>query len=145
MTMEDQLRYGRIAIVVVITVLLIAAITVAIAYSASAKASDVQQSGVNSLSDTAMWVLGIIGGYALIIAEILRRHDNDLTELKSRQPKVTRELCEANMLILKNELDHGVERFLRVESALDSLEEELKLQANRHKEIMTGIETLMKK
>ena len=140
MTRENQLRYARIIIIiaaVIVTLIVIAA--------AFAEDHDDHPETLNNLSATVMWALGGAACFTLAIAEILRRHENDITRLKSYPPAVSEAICVSNTALLKAELYHGIERVERIEKNLEILAGEMKTQSDRHAEIMSGIHSLLDK
>lgn len=137
MSPEDQLRYCRIGIIFCFVLLI--AVIIVFTLTAVAHADELHSDAINTLSPTVMWALGGFGMLLVITWEVLRRLEADIIKLKSVPVGVTHDMCLANSALFKAELAHGIDRFERIESTLDEVEEELRLNSNRHKEIMEGI------
>lgn len=93
------------------------------------------------LTETQMWIIGVLGSYAAIVAAVLWRHDHDITALQSRPKKVPEDVCLANMTLLQNELNHGVARFEKIEA---TFLREQDAASKRHDELMNALREMNK-
>lgn len=129
-------------IMLFIRVLIVVIIGVMAVWVVVARGGDVDSNNwVWVLNEQVMWLLGVLGSFAAIVAAILWRHDHDITELQSRPRNVPEDVCLANMTLLQNELDHGVARFEKIEATFIK---EQDAASRRHDELMSTLREMSK-
>jgi len=140
MTKTEQMKlvlWGVRAVFFIAIISLVVLISIAMGADAATEKS------AGHLSDTAMWILGIIGTAFFSGALVLRKHENDIIKLQAEPDSVTKDMCLGNILLINSELSHGQVRFIKIEKALEEKEVADKTRHTeamaRHTEMMAAL------
>lgn len=143
MTKTKQMR---IALWCVMAVFIVAVVLLILLLSVVKGADAVPGKSTGNLSDTDMWVMGIIcsaiGTCVIAVALILRKHENDIVTLLSRPDPVSNTVCIANIALINSELSHGIERFVRIDKAIAGIVEREDNSKARHDETLALLREL---
>ena len=132
MTTIQQMRMN----IFILRLLLVIAVVFIITVMACAAGNSKVDSSSIELTQTQMWFIGGVCTVAIAVLLILRKHENAITSLQSRDAPVTIGVCNANIELIKSELSHGNERFVKIEKYLDDIKEEHGISLTRHEETL---------
>lgn len=91
------------------------------------------------LSPTFRWIIGMLFVAVLNAAIFILRHELEISKLKNRQPKVLQVACDKTVDHIYAELDHGKERFARMEKSMAQIEA---TSADGFKEVLKALEKI---